>query len=321
MGRSEKGKNVRGGASTFLNKLPSSHEQRKSKQRFQAIREKRKVADSNQVGRATSELLQIACWNLDGINEDMNTVIENILIKQKPDIFFGLETKETKFSQDFKCSIDQYTKLRLIRQEDIKQGGGLWMFLRNDLKAYRWEPTLAPTLSYLKAERCWVKIMGEKAKVAIAGLYFAAESQKDDSFKEWNEDLIKLMTAEAVMLKSQGYTIATIGDYNGHIGNIVKGNFGDVNFNGQLIRNFTEKMNFTIINTKPEKTKGLFTRFPYGNQRPSILDLATMESSAEDVVQSLYIDEDGKIAPGSDHRLLILYLNLQECRISAWLAN
>ena len=118
------------------------------------------------------------------------------------------------------------------------------------------------------------------------------------------------MTEEAEVLRSQNFIIATLGDYNGHIGNIVKGNFSDVNFNGHLIKNFTEKMNFTIINANQVKTNGLFTRFPYvANQRPSILDPATIEKYAENLVQPLYIDEQGKIAPGSDHRLLELYLN------------
>ena len=120
---------------------------------------------------------------MDGINEDNNTVINDILIQQKPDIFFGLETKESKFSHDFGNRVDQYSKFRLVRQADIKQGGGIWLYMRNSLKAYRWDPTPSPTLKYLNAERCWVKVMGGNVKVAILGVYFAAESQKDNSFQ------------------------------------------------------------------------------------------------------------------------------------------
>ena len=95
MARSAKGKNGHNGKATFVNKLPSSHQQRQTKQVFKVRRERKKVMHRQlHSDKDPKQTLKVCCWNMDGINEENNTVINNILMQQKPDIFFGLETKE-----------------------------------------------------------------------------------------------------------------------------------------------------------------------------------------------------------------------------------
>lgn len=143
-----------------------------------------------------------------------------------------------------------------------------------------------------------------KERVALLHCYIACQSNRNDEFLKWNEDLFHLMTTELTKLREHGFMVVCMGDFNSRVGKLpgIEGNTPDVNRNGPMFINFVAQANLVIMNTLPV-AKGLFTRFMNGSQ--SLLDYGLVDSSHVNTVTSFVIDADARYGCGSDHALLL----------------
>ena len=86
-----------------------------------------------------------------------------------------------------------------------------------------------------------------KERVALLHCYIACQSNRNDEFLKWNEDLFHLMTTELTKLREHGFMVVCMGDFNSRIGRLpgLEGNNPDVNKNGPMFINFvTQAMKF-----------------------------------------------------------------------------
>lgn len=186
------------------------------------------------------------------------------------------------------------------------------MLYKESLTAHEWTPIIPPNLTYIGNERQWLLLCSGKQKCAFLHVYIACDSNKDDSFLQWNEDLFFLLTQEAKKLKKDGFTVVAMGDFNSRIGRIpgLEFNIPNTNRNAPLFLNFITETSLMIMNTLPI-TKGTFTRFMNSSVRQgsaSLLDYGLIDSDQAHTVTSFVIDEEARYDCGSDHALL-------ECQI------
>ena len=144
--------------------------------------------------------------------------------------------------------------------------------------------------------------------MAFLHCYIACQSFTNDDFIKWNEDLFSLLTREALSLRTNGYMILAMGDFNSKIGQIpgLEDNSPIVNRNEPMFNGFITDVNLYIINTLPICHK-VFTRFD--GDKKSLLDYGLIYVDHVHCVRSFTIDEDARFACGSDHALI-------ECVIS-----
>ena len=167
---------------------------------------------------------------------------------------------------------------------------------------------MPPNLSHIKNERQWLLLDGDKERCAFLHTYLACQSHKNNDFLQWNEDLFRLLTLEALQLRQQGFILLALGDFNARVGNIegLENNTPDHNLNTPMFLNFVKSINLIIINTLP-LSKGLFTRFMDGSGRPgtkAVLDYGLIDADHVHTVTSFVIDSEARFDCGSDHALL-----------------
>ena len=109
-------------------------------------------------------------------------------------------------------------------------------------------------------------------------------------------------------MKAQGFSILALGDFNTRVGQLsgLEGNLPDTNKNFPMFLNLIKCTNLIIINTLPV-SKGLFTRFMDGSDRPgtkSLLDYGLRDAESVHTVSSVVIDSDARFDCGTDHALL-----------------
>ena len=182
------------------------------------------------------------------------------------------------------------------------------LIYRESLEAHPWEPDVDKELEYVEKERQWLLIRGNGGrKMAFLHCYLACQSFTSDDFISWNEDLLRIISREAIILKSKGYIILAMGDFNTHVGCIsgLENNHEGVNRNEPMFMNFLKEVNLVILNALP-LCKEVFTWFK--GSRKSLLDYGLVDGDSVRYVTSFTIDEKARHACGSDHALL-------ECKI------
>ena len=152
---------------------------------------------------------------------------------------------------------------------------------------------------------------------AVCGTYFGCQFS-DDRNKDWNEGMFWVLQQEVLSLRSQGYRIQILGDFNSHIGNSaaqgIFGNNTDVNKNGERFLSFLMSTDLSHVNGALRRRgdisskicTGLWTR-QRGTSR-SIIDYAAVSSEHMNAVLSMTVDELGRYGGGSDHNWIELIL-------------
>ena len=199
--------------------------------------------------------------------------------------------------------IPSYKMWHTERTGGAKGGGGLTLIYKDGLTAHQWIPPVPDQLQYISTERQWL-LLGRK--IAFLHIYVACQSNTNDGFIQWNEDLFHLVTQEALLLRNQGFCCLAMGDFNTRLGAIpgLEGNKVDRNRNAPMFLSFVAQVNLTIINTLP-LSKGLFTRFMDGSPgSESLLDYGLIDNDNVGSVSSFVIDEEARYSCGSDHALL-----------------
>ena len=251
--------------------------------------------------------------NVDGLSDASLAEVSSYADQRSPDLIFLFETKRRLEEIGSDVNITGYD-LAEIRRSDTaedKQGGGIACYSKNTrgtvFKPYN-PPIEHTDLAYVDNERLWMTVETRYAKTAVCGVYFGCQFS-DDRNQEWDEGMFWVLQQEILSLRSQGFRILLVGDFNAHIGNVagvgIVGNNADINKNGERLLEFLMNHDLTHINgmLKPDGItricSGLWSR-QRGTSR-SIIDFAVLSSEHLNSVLSMFVDENGIYGGGSDH--------------------
>ena len=259
--------------------------------------------------------LRLCLLNVDGLSHSSLEDVKTVLNDKSPDLCFLLETKRRHEEHGSDISVPGYD-VQEIRRSDAagdKGGGGIACYTRKTdgiiFKEYT-PPIPDPNLHFVRTERVWITTESLLMKTAVCGVYMGCQ-YPDDRHGVWNQGLLQVIHAEASVLRSQGYRVVLLGDFNSHVGSEpgvgVVGNHDDVNPNGERFLNFLRNGSFIHINGVNNLTTGIWTR-QRGTSK-SVLDFAVISSEHLSTVNDLLVDDQGTLGGGSDHNFLILTLN------------
>ena len=287
--------------------------------------------------------LKSAFLNIDGLSDAKLEDVVSFTSVHSPDVFFLLETKRRLEDIGSDISVPGYD-LAEVRRSDCardKAGGGIACYTKDSggILFKRYSPNIEHAdLEYVNNERVWVTVDSLHSKTAICGLYMGTQ-YNDDRNREWNDGMYWVLRQETFALRSSGYRILFLGDFNGHVGNLmgqgIVGNNGDINKNGERFLSFLDTCNLRHINgehrregeTDRKICSGLWTR-QRGNSR-SVIDYVAISAEHMDSVVSMFVDDTGSFGGGSDHnwsgvelrdkfRNLVRVNNYQKKKSSVW---
>ena len=209
---------------------------------------------------------------------------------------------------------------RTEREGSSKGGGGLCIYYKKSITAHRWQPVVHDKFQYISKERQWLLLDNGLRKCAFLHCYVACQSNQNDNYMQWNNDLFELLTQEVVELKKRGFMVVSLGDFNSKVGQIpgLESNTPAPNNNGPLFMKFISETNLVIMNTLPV-SRGLFTRF-MGSSK-SILDYGLVDADNVSMVNSFIIDAEARFSCGSDHALLLVNLTYGKRNKLSWSFN
>ena len=289
----------------------SYQQERNSRRNLKSSRNKR-IKLRNEIGVINYQnSLHLGLLNIDGLSNSSFEDVKSALSELSLDICVLLETKRRLEEMATDITVDGYTVHECRRSDAAgdKLGGGIAWYTRDNagivFKEYS-PPISDPNLHFVQNERFWVTIDSLYAKTAVCGTYLGCQSL-DDRHADWNESIYSVLMSESAELKSKGYRIILLGDFNGHVGSGpdgIKGNNPIINLNGHRLLNFLANGDFSHINGMSNLTTGLWTR-QRGESR-SVLDYAIVSNEYLHTVDRLIIDEKGQYGGGSDHNFLFL---------------
>jgi hypothetical protein len=151
-------------------------------------RPKTKQMGRNEKAESKGQTLKIAYANIEGKGTKEWNTIREMVEQERWDV---LALAETHWRGKRNRKIEGYEEF--IRNRDIqgKKGGGLAIWVKEDLVAYEWENQDDDIGNETKNERMWVNIEGEEEDLTIGLVYMGAESNKNN---EWNKAVEERLT-------------------------------------------------------------------------------------------------------------------------------
>jgi exonuclease III len=212
---------------------------------------------------------------------------------------------ETKLSGKENRIVRGYKNFRLNRNT---KAGGVCIYYKESL-------AVNVVKKNPDCETLWIKIQGKNEELVIGGVYSPCEgniSKQDISgfVRELEKDLVEI---------HQEYKhIMIVGDFNAHVGNDeegIEGNAEKIGTNGKEYRRFIKERQLVLCNNTM-KCKGKWTR--NSKESDSILDLTLATEEALEKMNSMEIDEDGRLSIESkkaraDHNATLIHINMISC--------
>ena len=259
--------------------------------------------------------LTSAFLNVDGLSEAKLVDASVFATKVSPDVFVLLESKrrEEDIGSDISIAGYDHTEIKRSDAAGDRSGGGIVYYTKNTggILFKRHSPPIShQELEYVQKERVWLTVESSNCKTAICSAYLGCQ-YPDDRYKDWNNGIYWVLRSEAFALRSAGYRLQFLGDYNGHVGDVVghgvPGNNVDVNANGERFLQFLSSCDLRHINgeyrnySDPESRlcRGLWTR-QRGVSR-SVIDFISVSAEHVDSVVTMVVDDTGTYGGGSDH--------------------
>ena len=143
-------------------------------------------------------------------------------------------------------SIKGYQIFEKRRGIEEKKGGGLAVWVKNNIESYVWEAERLEEDP--DTELIWVIIKGGDVDIAVGVIYMGIQGRKN---RTNNDKLERMIREDIVRLKEEEKAILLIGDFNGHINREIN----DINYTGdengeRLLRIVRESGLIIINNTK-----------------------------------------------------------------------
>ena len=271
----------------------------------------------------TKESLCLGLINCDGLSTATWIDIKSSVETQKLDLVFILETKRREEDVKEPLDIPGYVAIEILRsnEDEDKGGGGIAVLCKqkDGLIFSEHNPDIIDKQClFVRKERQWIVITSEIRKTAVCGLYLGCQNGTD-SHGMWNDLIYTQVQSEIVELRKKGYRIVLLGDFNGHIGNVlgqgVPGNHPEINSNGWRFLSFLKSADLIHVNGAvrtpgdwgSRMSEGLWTRQRGG--RSTILDYGVVSKEHMDTVINMRVDDNGTMPCGkSDHNWLVLFV-------------
>lgn len=291
--------------------------------RVQAFRLKKEARRRENYGVIKHKKVLKTCFlNVDGLGEVTFEDIKTTIKLKNPDIVYLVETKRRHEDTAIDISIPGYTLHEVRRSDDAndKDGGGIAVFTKltdGILFKHHTPDITGHDAAFVANERLWITVESQSCKTAVCGLYLGCQ-YSDDRNAVWNDTIYQTIQNESFSLRSKGYRIVFLGDFNGHIGNQlgkgIPGNKPDINPNGHRFLNFLKHTNTVHINGcvrvpgswDTRITSGLWTRQRGGHS--TVLDYGVVSAEHINSVITMTVDDCGEYGTLSDHNWLFLDL-------------
>ena len=270
------------------------------------------------------KLLKTSFLNVDGLSEITLDDVSSTIKVRNLDVVFLVESKRREEETPIDAFIPGYA-LHESRRSNLagdKAGGGIMVYtkLTDGVLFKRYTPDIQePEDNFINSERVWITVESLACKTAVCGLYLGYQDSSD-KHGAWNDSIYRVVQQEAFTLRSKGYRVCFLGDFNGHTGNRlgegVPGNTPDINPNGRRFFSFLANTDSRHINGEcrvPGQvntmiTKGLWTRQRGGHS--SVIDYGTISREHLNSVVAMEIDDQGVYGGGgTDHNWLFLDLS------------
>ena len=219
---------------------------------------------------------------------------------------------ETHWKQGDKGkSLNGFKRYWRRRPAEGKKGGGVAIFVKDNLKAREWER--ANEEEPRQTEHQWLTVHGKNTELAIGLVYMGL-----NKYQEGNDELEQAISEDIAQLQEEGKQILLIGDFNAHISERDGGVQGQTDStvtdrNGFRVLQLMEKHNLAMMN-KNKKCEGKWTRMK--GQEKSVIDFALGSEDCVQIMTRMKIDDGGEgIADSSDHNWIELDIELDQDRI------
>ena len=193
---------------------------------------------------------------MDGLSEPTLEDIKNTVQLKTPDVVFLVETKRRLEDTGIDISIPGYRLHETLRSDvaNDKDGGGIAVYtkLSDGILFKLHTPDIAnPEAVFVANERVWITAESQSYKTAMCGLYLGCQ-YGDNRNNDWNDTIYRTIQQESFSLRSQGYRLVYLGDFNGHVGDKlgegVPGNKPGINQNGRKFLDFLDHTDSVHIN-------------------------------------------------------------------------
>ena len=258
--------------------------------------------------------LTCSLLNVDGLSDASLADVRDVLARKQPDLCVILESK-IRFEESGPCLDVPGYEVAERRRSDFagdRGGGGIAVYTRkrDGLVFKSYDPDiLNPEHMFVRTERLWTTVQSAKGKTAVCAVY-AGFQAADDRHGVQNEILYSVLKTEIIKLRTDGYRVVLLGDFNGHVGSDhtvgIVGNHDVVNRNGRRFLDFLSETHCAHVNGCPNLCQGLWTRQRGGVS--TVLDYCVVGREHLSSVLSMLIDDQGVFGGGSDHNWVFLDL-------------
>ncbi len=227
--------------------------------------------NNKEVWKSVNNILLLTNWNILGICETH--------------WFGGIQGVE----------VPGYTLFQAQRNVTAKKGGGLILYVKNEMESFLIDPPRPETTpNYVQSEILWMGLNGQQQKMAIGLIYLPCKPSSD-----WKETLHLTLKADIEYLHTQDFEILLMGDFNGHTKLNDTHALEGLDVNGKLIAHLHNENILTTLNYHPNcQGKFTWTR----KDQKSQIDYALASPNLLQNFTHMIIDEDQeRWSIGSDH--------------------
>ena len=240
--------------------------------------------------------------NIRGIKSKLDSLMEKIE-EIEPAIIC---ITETHLLEKEEINFDGYSTP--FRNDKDNLSGGILVAVKKELKG------ICTVVEKTKeiGQTLWIVINNNRVKIRLGVVYAPQESRTS---KENLKKMYDGISDQVLKAKEKQQSTVLVGDFNGKIGEVIRGNRPDVTKGGKLMLKLVKNHNLVILN-QSDKCQGLWTRSEGSSK--SVLDYAIIDDESESAFLSMVIDEEREFSPASydqnhvsysDHNVLILEFN------------
>ena len=272
-------------------------------------------------------LMRLGCLNADGWKDQTEFDILAAIEAKNLDVFAVQETHFRKGDKKLKAPGFTVFECRRDEGRHDKKGGGVAILVRKSIGVAfkKFSPPISkPVLNYVDSERLWVTYQSHQGKSAICSLYLGFNAG-DGRHEAWNRGIFEVLSEEVLQLRSQGYRIIMLGDFNSHVGSVLEqggipGNRPQtVNKNGEMFLGFLSENNLCHLNGAVKVhhdwstriCQGMWTRHAKDYSNSTILDYIVVSTEHFGSVKGMEVDEGAVFGGASDHNMIFARLTDQ----------